>query len=131
LADVGPASNGERCDYSINALRHLGQWSIRHRRRLDQRPLQGPFREFRYDAQTATFAQPPVTISRPPASAPSRAARRRRRQRRRSCHLPLNENYDPELTFVTRHAVVWYRNATDTGWLAQSSTPTAAKPWLQ
>ncbi|MEY3231555.1 MAG: hypothetical protein RL689_1644 [Planctomycetota bacterium] len=121
--NLGPAANGARCDYNINTAFDIsgngryvvgGGWTS---------GLCGPYRAFRHDATTATFNQLPITISRPPASAPSRANRANGVSDDGRVICGYDENYDPELTFVSRHAVVWYRNATDTAWTTHVLDP--------
>jgi hypothetical protein len=121
--NCGMPANGNRCDFNINTPYDIsgngryivgGGWT---------NGLCGPFRCFRYDSVTGTYNILPVTISPPPASVASRATRGNAVSFDGKTVCGYDENYDPGLTQISRHAVVWYRNATDTGWVTAVLDP--------
>jgi hypothetical protein len=114
--NMGPASNGYRCDFDINSPYDIsgngryivgGGWT---------NGLCGPFRGFRYDVTTRTYLQLPITLSAPPASTPSRAVRANSVSNDGRVICGYDDNYESTLTYQTRRAVVWERNAANTAW---------------
>jgi hypothetical protein len=121
--NLGPAANGNRCDFNINTAYDIsgdgrfvvgGGWT---------NGLCGPFRAFRYDSNTRTYGLLPITLSRPPASTPSRATRANAVNGNGRVICGYDENYDPNLSQISRHAVVWERNAADTAWITTVLDP--------
>jgi hypothetical protein len=121
--NCGLPANGNRCDFTINTPYDIsgngryivgGGWT---------NGLCGPFRGFRYDTVTGTYMQLPVTMSPPPASQASSAVRANAVNTDGRVICGYDQNWDPTLSYTTRRAVVWERNATDTGWITTILDP--------
>lgn len=109
--NIGMLPNGNRCDFNINTAYDVsgngryvvgGGWT---------NGLCGPFRAWRYDAQTAIWEQLPVSNSGPPMNVDANATRANAVSDDGSVIGGYDQNFDPPQVVRARHAAVWVNTA--------------------
>jgi hypothetical protein len=114
--NIGPATNGNRCDFTINTVSGLsgtGQylavtgWT---------NGLCGPYRASRYDASTDTFTQLPVSLAPPPSNQSARATRVFDISDDGDTLVGGDDNWNTNFTIRRYRPAVWTRNPATNAW---------------